>query len=75
LIFHIFYQGLYIGGIVAFVTLIILFVQIWKSRKESQSVSTLLIGSEIFIILFGILDIIPISAEIIGKLYYMIPGW
>lgn len=75
LFIFIFYQGFYIGGFVSVITLVILILQIYDIKKSGMHIPAIWITGEVFIILVGILTVLPITFEIIGNLCYMIPGW
>lgn len=71
----IFYQGFYIGGFVSIITLGIFIKQICNLKKSGIPIPAIWIIGEAYVILLGILDVIPIISGIIGNLYYIIPGW
>lgn len=75
LFLHVFYQGFYIAGFVSIITLGILIVQLYNIKKSGPPIPAIWMTGEVFIILVGILDVLPITGRIISNLYYLIPGW
>ncbi|GHU58380.1 hypothetical protein FACS1894133_3040 [Clostridia bacterium] len=73
--FHMFYLSLYAGIISAFITTLILAVQIGNVKAKHKPLSAPLVAAEVFIIIVNVLDYTPIFLNVIGQLYYTIPGW
>jgi hypothetical protein len=71
LLLNIFYQGFFIGAVVALITTCMLLWQKWTGK----TISKLLLAGEICVILLGIFDVCPMVSNTISKLYYLIPGW